>query len=137
MFMVNVGKYTIHGCYMMLWDSYLRAVKGFFQLKAEDLSLAFLTGRAVTYTGTHAASICTRPFAERLMLHLRTGDRSLTQTRRRFKGVSGNRSSTEIFTYTRKKGNFFSLTDFIKITKKTKAGGPFDFYKSNFFPRCC
>jgi len=54
-----------------LEGSGLQKFMRFFQLKAEDLSLAFLTGRAVTYTGTHAASICTRPFAERLMLHLR------------------------------------------------------------------
>jgi len=57
-------------CFEVL-DGGLQKFMRFFQLKEDDLSLAFLTGRAVTYTGTHAASICTRPFAERLMLHLR------------------------------------------------------------------
>lgn len=58
-------------CLEALDGSGLQKFMRFFQLKPEDLSLAFLTGRAVTYTGSHAASICTRPFAERLMLHLR------------------------------------------------------------------
>ena len=97
-------------------------------MKPEDLSLAFLTGRAVTYTGSHAASICTRPFAERLMLHLRTeaSDADATATPF-FWGVSGNGISRgNFYLYiSPKKGNCFSLNDFIKITKKTKAGGPF------------
>lgn len=42
-----------------------------FNLLPEDLDVNYLPGRMVTYRGSRAASICTRPFAEHLLLQLR------------------------------------------------------------------
>ena len=84
------------------------------------------------------------PFALGLLLSVSCftwGQKPQTQTQRRrsFFGCFWKKEFYRNFYLyiSPKKGNCFSLTDFIKITQKTKAGGPFDFYRSNFFRRCC
>eukprot|EP00438_Fugacium_kawagutii_P021606 Skav212190 [mRNA] locus=scaffold754:561324:564057:- [translate_table: standard] len=42
-----------------------------FNLSPKDLNVNYLPGRMVTYKGSRAASICTRPFAEHFLLQLR------------------------------------------------------------------